>query len=220
MITAFMPLRSGSKSIVDKNIKMFNDKPLCYWGLKSCQDSKLIDKIIIAVDNEKYKNIILSFNFSKIEFYNRQHINAQDNSSTESVILEYLQLDKLKSDSIFVLVQATSPHIQQEEIDKMITKSKLNKCDVISCVRINRFIWNEDGKPINYSLQNRPRRQDFNGILVENGAIYISRVDKILNSKCRLSGKIEIFEMNNASFLEIDEPEDFFLSELMMKKNN
>ena len=90
MIAAFMPLRSGSKSILDKNIKLFNDKPLCYWSLKSCQDSKLIDKIIVAVDSDDYKNIISSFNFSKIEFYNRQHINAQDNSSTESVILEYL----------------------------------------------------------------------------------------------------------------------------------
>ncbi len=219
MIAAFMPLRSGSKSILDKNIKLFNDKPLCYWSLKSCQDSKLIDKIIVAVDNEDYKNIISSFNFSKIEFYNRQHINAQDNSSTESVILEYLRLDKLKPDSTFVLVQATSPHIQHKEIDAMITISNLNQCDVVSCVRINRFIWNEDGQPINYKLQNRPRRQDFNGILVENGAIYISRVEKILNSKCRLSGKIEIFEMNNASFLEIDEPNDFFLSELIMKNN-
>ena len=53
--------------------------------------------------------------------------------------------------------------------------------------------WTKDIKPIDWDIYNRPRRQDFNGILVENGAIYISRVDKILNSKCRLSGKIEIF---------------------------
>jgi N-acylneuraminate cytidylyltransferase len=220
MVTAFIPLRSGSKSIIDKNIKIFNEKPLCYWALKTCQESKLIDKIIVAIDNENYKTIISSFNFSKVEFYNRQLINAQHSSSTESVIIEYLNLNKLESDSKFVLIQATSPHIKPYEIDDMINMAKSNKCDIISCVRIKRFIWSEDGKPINYNPQQRPRRQNFNGILVENGAVYISSINKILKSKCRISGNIETYEMNKESFIEIDEQEDFFLSELLMKKNN
>ena len=220
MITAFIPLRSGSKSIKDKNIKPFNGKPLCYWVLKTCQESNLIDKVVVAIDCNDYKNIISSFSFNKIEFFIRQSVNSQDTSTTESVILEYLNNNKISGESTFILDQATSPHLNSKEMDDMISKSHSNKCDIVSCVRIKRFTWSEDGIPLNYDILNRPRRQNFNGILIENGAVYISRVDKILNSNCRLSGNIKPYEMNKKSFVEIDEPDDFFISEFLMKQNH
>ena len=64
------------------------------------------------------------------------------------------------------------------------------------------------------------RRQDFEGILVENGAVYISSVEKILRSNCRVSGQIKTYEMNDNSFYEIDEENDFRVSEMLMKPNN
>ena len=218
MVSVFIPLRSGSKSITDKNIKLFNGKPLCYWALKACQDSNLINEIIVAIDSKKYKNIISNFKFDKINFYNRKPINSKDISSTESVILEYLSTNTLPFDSIFILVQATSPHIKSSELDEMILKSKSKNKDIVSCVRLKRFIWGENGVPLNYNINKRPRRQDFEGLLVENGAVYISRVKKIIESNCRVSGRISLYEMNENSFFEIDEDQDFMISELLMKR--
>jgi len=217
MINAFIPLRSGSKSIKDKNIKIFNGKPLCYWVLKACQDSNKIDKVFVAIDSEDYKIIIQNFGFNKVIFYERQSQNSKDASSTESVVLEFLNNNDLPSDSKFILIQATSPHLKSIEIDEMIQNSNINNSDIVSCVRIQRFIWDDNGSPLNYNLMNRPRRQDFKGPLVENGAVYISTVNKILESKCRISGLIETYEMNQNSFIEIDESHDFLISELLMK---
>ena len=217
MVSVFIPLRSGSKSITDKNIKLFNGKPLCYWVLKACQYSKLIDEIIVAIDSKKYENIISDFKFDKIKFYNRKPINSKDMSSSESVILEYLSTDNLPLNSIFLLVQATSPHLNSNELDEMILKSQSENTDVVSCVRLKRFIWGENGVPLNYNISQRPRRQEFEGLLVENGAVYISRVNKIIDSNCRVSGRISLYEMNENSFFEIDEDQDFLISELLMK---
>jgi CMP-N-acetylneuraminic acid synthetase len=217
MINAFLPLRSGSKSIKDKNIKIFNGKPLCFWVLKACQESHNIDRVIVAVDSDKYKNLILGFGFDKVNFYDRQKSNSQDVSSTESVILEFLSLNDLPAESKFILIQATSPHLKSSEIDAMIDRSLSNNCDIVSCVRIKRFIWGDKGMPLNYTLSQRPRRQDFQGFLVENGAVYISNVKKIQDSNCRISGLIETYEMNENSFIEIDESHDFLISELLMK---
>ena len=44
--------------------------------------------------------------------------------------------------------------------------------------------------------------------------------NKILKSGCRVSGNIEVFEMNEDSFFEIDEPKDFTISEILMKSKN
>ena len=49
----------------------------------------------------------------------------------------------------------------------------------LSCCKSKRFYWDENGKSINYDISNRPRRQDFNGSLVENG-LFILILLKIL----------------------------------------
>ena len=83
-------------------------------------------------------------------------------------------------------------------------------------MRQKRFLWTVDGKPINYDVQSRPRRQDFDGILVENGALYISRVASILTTKMRISGKIEVYEMPEYTYIEVDEPSDLLQVEALL----
>ena len=50
---AFIPIRSGSKGIKDKNIKEFNGKPLCYWTIKSSAESKLVDEVYVSSDSKQ-----------------------------------------------------------------------------------------------------------------------------------------------------------------------
>ena len=90
MNIAFIPVRCGSKSIPFKNIKSFCGRPLIYWNLKALEDSKNIDKIYVATDCEKIKRIVSQFQFSKVSVFERNKENAKDESSTESVILEFL----------------------------------------------------------------------------------------------------------------------------------
>ena len=222
MNLAFIPVRGGSKSIPLKNIKLLNEKPLVYWTAKAAQESKYIDKVIIATDSEEIKNIVLSFGFNKLEIFNRSAENAQDTSSTESVMLEYIEKSKLEPKDKFILIQATSPLLKSEYIDGMYDMLGKSDADsIFSAVREKQFHWIEtpDGvKPINYDYKNRPRRQDFQGILAENGACYINSVENILKDKCRLSGKIIAYEMPAETAYEIDEESDWLIVEELMKK--
>lgn len=70
----------------------------------------------------------------------------------------------------------------------------------------------------NYQFEKRPRRQDFNGVLIENGAFYINSVSNIISSKNRLSGKISIYEMEEYKYVEIDEENDWVIAESLMRK--
>lgn len=221
MNIAFIPVRGGSKSIPLKNIKLINDKPLVYWTLKSANEAKCIDKIIVATDSPKIKDTVLGFNFNKVEVYDRDAENAQDTSSTESVMIEYINKVNLNKEDKFILIQATSPLLKSEHIDGMFDKLIQSGADsMFSCVREKQFHWIEtpEGlKPINYDPQNRPRRQDFNGIIVENGACYINSVGNILRDNCRLSGKIECYELPPETGYEIDEKHDWIIAENLLK---
>ena len=214
-VIAFIPARGGSKSIPEKNIKSFCGKPLIFWNLQELQNSNA-DNIVVATDSEKIKNIVNSFNFSKVSVYDRSNENSQDISSTESVMLEYINSINLSDTDTFMLVQATSPFTQKNHFNEGLELFEKHDA-VLSCCESKRFSW-RDGKPLNYDIYNRPRRQDFEGTLIENGAFYISSVSDIKKTKNRISGDIATYKMPEFTYTEIDEPEDWIVAESLMKK--
>jgi len=215
---AFIPVRGGSKSIINKNIKLFCGKPLVYWVSKAAQDSFKVDEIIIATDSKEIKKTVLDFGFDKLNVYDRSEQNALDTSSTESVMLEYLENANNGGDT-FILIQATSPFLQSEDITNAVDQYQKTGVDsLLSCTQVKRFFWEENGKPLNYDYKARPRRQDFKGSLIENGALYINSVNNILEHGNRLSGEIGIYIMPEYTMTEIDEPDDWVYAEHLMKK--
>jgi N-acylneuraminate cytidylyltransferase len=55
---------------------------------------------------------------------------------------------------------------------------------------------------------------------VENGAFYVTPREKLLESGCRLNGKIGSYEMPEETYFEIDEPSDWIIIEHLLKNKN
>lgn len=220
MVIAFIPVRGGSKSIPLKNIKSFCGKPLVCWNIEALEDCKVVDEIVVATDSPEIASVVASRNYRKTKIFWRSPDNAVDTASTESVMIEYLNKVDLPGNSIFMLVQATSPMTQTEHFNEALSLFISGPYDsMLSCVKNYRFFWTQDGKSKNYDYKNRPRRQDFAGEFMENGAFYISTVENIKKYQNRLSGKIGIFEMPGYTATEIDEPEDWIILENLMKRH-
>ena len=214
-VIAFIPARGGSKSISQKNIKVFCGKPLIFWNLQELQNS-IVDEIIVATDSTEIKSIVNAFNFSKVKVYDRSKENSQDTSSTESVMLEYINCSNISNEDTFMLVQATSPFTQRIHFNEGLELFKRHD-SILTCSESKRFSW-RNGKALNYDIYNRPRRQEHKGTLIENGAFYISSVADIKSTKNRISGDIGIYEMPEYTYTEIDEPEDWIVAESLMKR--
>ena len=217
---AFIPVRGGSKSIPLKNIKLFCGKPLVCWNIEALESCDLVDEIIVATDSDDIWKTVEERHYAKTVLYRRSAENACDTASTESVMLEYIHYAQLPKDNIFMLVQATSPlteTIHFTEALQMYAKGEYDS--ILTCVRNYRFYWNEDGTSMNYDYRNRPRRQNFNGMLMENGAFYINTVKNILKSGNRLSDNIGIYEMPEYTATEIDEPDDWTILENLMQRH-
>jgi CMP-N,N'-diacetyllegionaminic acid synthase len=54
---AIIPARSGSKSLVDKNIKKLSGHPLIAYSIVAAKMSKLIDRVVVSTNSQKYANI-------------------------------------------------------------------------------------------------------------------------------------------------------------------
>lgn len=217
---AFIPVRGGSKSIPLKNIQLFCGKPLVCWNIEALEKCTLVDEIVVATDSDEIWQTVSSRKYAKVSLYRRSAENACDTASTESVMLEYISFAHLEKDDIFMLVQATSPLTQTLHFEEALKMYATHEYDsIITCVRNYRFFWNEDGTSMNYDYMKRPRRQNFKGMLMENGAFYINSVANVVESGNRLSGKIGIYEMPDYAATEIDEPDDWIVLENLMRKH-
>ncbi len=216
---AFLPVRGGSKSIPLKNIKVINGRPLVYWTVLAAAKCRKINKVFVATDSNIIRETVETFGFDKVEVISRKAETATDTASTESAMLEFAE--KYEFDNI-VLIQATSPLLKSEDLERGIDRFESSQFDsVLSVVRQKRFIWKESeeraASAVNYDIYSRPRRQEFDGYLVENGAFYITSREALLFSKNRISGKIGIVEMPEESYFEIDEPDDWIFVENYMR---
>lgn len=219
-VIAFIPVRGGSKSIPLKNIRFFCGKPLVFWNIEALQHAEAVDEIIVATDSTEIEKTVRQFGFDKVKIYNRSAGNATDTSSTESVMLEYIRYAGLSESDIFMLVQATSPLTQTRHFAEALDMYVKGEYDsMLTCVRNHRFFWHDDGTPINYDYTHRPRRQDFHGAWMENGAFYINTVKNIVATQNRLSGKTGIYEMPAYTAFELDEPDDWLVMENLMRKH-
>ena len=54
---AFIPARSGSKRVPNKNIKMLGGRPLLVWTLEACVSCKNITNVILSTDSEYYMEL-------------------------------------------------------------------------------------------------------------------------------------------------------------------
>lgn len=58
---AIIPARSGSKRIINKNIKIFNHKPMIYWTIKALRKTNLFKHIFISTDSFKYAELVKKY---------------------------------------------------------------------------------------------------------------------------------------------------------------
>ena len=218
--TAIIPLRKDSKAIPGKNKKKMVGRPLFSWVLTEAIFSDLDAIYIFTDDQEIIEFVTKEYHWtSKVKALLRNEQNANDTASTESAMLEFSE--KINHDyDVLCLLQATSPFTLAENINEAITKVVSTTFDsVLSVVKTHRFTWNSDGTAQNYDAFNRPRRQDFDGLLIENGAIYCTKKSAFLDAKNRLSGKIGLIEMPEESLVEIDSLTDWTIAEnLLMER--
>ena len=177
-------------------------------------DSDRVRETVIQLQNENREL------FQKMKVIGRSPETASDTASTESAMLEFAH--KYDFENI-VLVQATSPLLTADDLAGGFELFMRPDTDsVLSCVRQRRFLWeqneNGDAIPQNYDVYHRPRRQEFSGYLMENGAFYITSREKLLASQNRISGNIRVYEMSEDTAFEIDEVSDWIIIEELLRR--
>jgi len=216
---ALIPLRGGSKGIPRKNLKEINGSPLCSYSINAALRAERIHEVWVSSDDQEIIDFVNS-EFPKVKIRIRPDEFATDTATTESVILDLINSNPFKPTDQLILIQATSPLITSKDLDEALLQlSESEKNSLVSGVEFKRFTWKKDGNPLNYNVFKRPRRQDFDGLFLENGAFYISNIETIQRTQNRFDVPAELYFMAEETAFEIDEVSDWVIVEYLLKNN-
>lgn len=212
-----VPMRGGSKGVARKNIRDLNGRPLCSYVLNAALDTGL--PIYVSTEDDEISRTVRRIS-DTINIVKRPQELATDTSSTDSVVRHFIE-NSLESSSEIILLQCTSIFTTSKDIKSAITQYKSLGCsrDLLSVTKNHHFFWDTTGCPINYQPSRRPRRQDWEGNLVENGAIYIFNANRFLATSTRLSPPCLLYEMRSVSALEIDTEQDLTVAEFLLNRS-
>jgi YrbI family 3-deoxy-D-manno-octulosonate 8-phosphate phosphatase len=215
---AIIPARGGSKGIPGKNVKPIAGRPLIHWTLRAAAGCAAIDRVYVSTDDPAIAAAARLI--PGVEVLPRDPSTATDSASTESVLHD--ALPRMGGFDDLVLIQATSPMLGAADLDRLFAqRAAAGATSALTVVRQKRFLWRSASgglaEPANYQPLRRPRRQEFDGHLVENGAAYLTTRSAWEATGCRLSGPTVAVEMDESSYVELDEPHDWTVVEALLR---
>ncbi|XP_051920313.1 N-acylneuraminate cytidylyltransferase A [Hippocampus zosterae] len=214
-IAALVLARGGSKGIPLKNIKMLAGVPLIGWVIRAAVDSELFDSVWVSTDHDKIEEVALAWG---AQVHRRSPEVSRDSSSSLETMQEFIRLNPHVD--IVCHIQATSPCLHPFHLKEALELITLHDYDsVFSVVRRHQFRWKEVKKgsreltkAFNLDPSNRPRRQDWDGELCENGSFYINTRELIAQGHPQ-SGKVSYYEMLPEYSVDIDVDIDWPVAE-------
>lgn len=227
-VTAFVPARSGSKRLPNKNIRELAGKPLVLWTLDACLRSDQIDEVIFSTDSGEYWELASNyFNSSKLVLDDR----SKDEAGDKVKIFDYLKssVDKIfgSRKGKFLMALPTMPLRTSNHVDEVIALSKKLNKGVFSAVEYDFSIsfaftnrgyseWQPvfDDSPM---VTGNTRSQDQVTAYHPNGAIYLREINDLRDPSLKtIYQNCCPYLMDKRNSVDIDTLEDFKLAEALL----
>ena len=126
---ALIPARSGSKRILNKNIKEFNGVPMISYPIKAAIDSKLFDNIFVSTDSTKIQSIAEEYGAETLPL---RPLNISGDESTTLEVVQYEVNQMLNVGMNFdylACIYPATPLIDQSLLSEAFRKIKSQDCD-------------------------------------------------------------------------------------------
>jgi len=218
-VVALVPMRHNSERVTGKNYRSFAGKPLFHYITKTLLDCHLISKVVIDTDSKIITDYVSKF-FPQVEIIERPDNLRDGNTPMNDIILH--DLSKIDSD-LFLQTHSTNPLLQTDTITRAIQKffeSYPDKDSLFSVSKFQKRLWNGSAKAVNHNPSVLIRTQDLEPLYEENSCIYIFSKKNMEKFKNRIGAKPVIFEISKIESLDIDDEEDFIITENIYKSLN
>uniref|UniRef100_A0A182Y8Q1 Uncharacterized protein n=1 Tax=Anopheles stephensi TaxID=30069 RepID=A0A182Y8Q1_ANOST len=225
-IAALVLARGGSKGIPLKNIvEIQPNQTLLARALHTIRQSGVFNAMWVSTDHEQIASEAARHGAT---VFARSATHAQDHSSSLAATQEFLHAHP--EINHFALIQCTSPLLRADYLMQAAHQVRaftdnamgmMPSC-AFSVVRSYKLRWriadtlNGRLQAINFDPMARPRRQDWDGELVEAGMFYFSQRQLVMDMGIFQSEWCTVVEVDEQDALEIDSVRDLTLARVLI----
>ena len=225
MNIAIIPARKNSQRINNKNIKIFNGKPIIYWSIKAAKRSKLFEEVFVSTDSKKIAQLAIKYGAKAL--YPRP-LKLSDNYTTIIDVIKFeiknLENKKVKFDNICCIF-AAAPFLK--------VKYLLDGLSILKSIKFKGFVFaaNELSKPnlrsfyfkkkkLNLIRPNfkNIRTQDLPKTFIDAGQFYWGSKKLWKKENSVFTKSSNILSLPRYKSLDIDDLKDWKEAELHAKK--
>jgi len=231
-IIALVPARSGSKRVIDKNIRDLKGKPLMAYTIEIARRSKVFDKVILCTDSENYAAIGKKYG-AEVP-YTRDTINSEEDSPDILWIFEalnYLDENKIQFDAICILrptspfrttkmlIRAVSIFIKDKNYDSLRAVQKVSEHPGKMWREYNSQLlpllpFSENNIPWHSNQTNKLPE-----VFVQNASLELVWKNVVKQTKTISGTKIKAFVTEGYEGFDINSELDFLMAETLLEKN-
>ena len=205
-VVSVITARGGSKGVPRKNIVDINGKPLIWFSINASLES-CVDETWVSTEDSEIKSVSIECGANVVDRPN--HL-ADDIIMPDAALLhasEHVDFD------VLVFIQPCAALIKPEYINQavhLVTEGGYDSSFAV--VRESWMpVWDLDVNPIDWEIDNRPRRQDKKEWFKEAGMLYVTTRENLLKSGLRYSGKIGVVEIPLKDSFQVDNYQDLQL---------
>ena len=214
-----IPARGGSKRFPGKNIHSFLGVPLIAHSIRNSLQCNLVSHTYVSTDDEQIKKVSKDFG---AEIIDRPAELGGDYISSAEVMQNTVQMlirQGVEFDYV-LLLQATNPLRPRDLLSKAIACIENTKADSLMTVsrselKLGKIVDNHF-RPWNY--QYGQRSQDLEPLYYENGLLYISSKELLLQGKIISENMYPMIVNHIYGEVDIDTYEDMEYAEFIAKR--
>ncbi|WP_445757919.1 acylneuraminate cytidylyltransferase family protein [Polaribacter sp.] len=216
-VVALLPMKGMSERVPNKNLKLFNGKPLYHIVLNTLLNSKYIDTIVVNTDSDVLKNDIL-INFKERVVVVDRKKEVCGNYVSMNKVLEQ-DINTVESD-IYIQTHSTNPLLKTETIDCALEKmigilTSTSKTDsIFSVTKVQKRFYTKESKPMNHDTKILVT-QHLEPIFEENSCFYIFTKQGFMENNSRIGRRPYMYQIDKIESTDIDEPQDFIIAEAL-----
>ncbi len=225
-VVAIIPARSGSKSLVDKNIKHLSGHPLIAYSIAAAKLSKKINRVIVSTNSQEYADIAKQYG-AEVPFI-RPDKYSTDAATDKDFLVHAMSWFEENENSVpeyWVHLRPTTPLRSIEIIDNAINEivqdnnatslrsgHKAPESPLKWFVKSNRYFRGlVDGE--DYNLP----KEAFEQVYIPDGFVDVVKSSFVMNSKEIHGDKMIGFESPVCT--EVDSAEEFDYIQYQLDKN-
>ncbi|SDE60893.1 acylneuraminate cytidylyltransferase family protein [Riemerella columbipharyngis] len=216
---AIIPARGGSKRLPGKNVKKLGEIPLLAHSILYAQNSKEIDRVLVSTDSDEIKHTAEKWNAEVID---RPEELAGDYTPTVEVLKHVLMQIEIENSDYVITLQPTNPLRPAGLLEEALAIFREKHLDSLFTVSENRHklgkIINDRFQPFNYAFGQRS--QDMEKLYYENGLLYITRADVVLDGNIITENAYPMTVSHPFALVDIDTQEDFDYASYLLNKQN